>query len=550
MKKIFLLAVIFVVMDIVMAQTGNVGVGNNTPVTKLDVAGDLALREGTAIAVSGANPTVTVALTTANSENSFYRITGIPTGTMSINSIANGVDGQIITLVNATTIKLKITNNNVSSGILTPSALAQFISPNGTATLQYSTAASRWFITNSTGSNLTDWTVATTTDEPAEKTDNQYVTGNAGIGDFSTTTPAAKLDVIGNGLFRNGNTSTAFTKDQLLFGYSSGVNYKHAIKSRHNAGGTTGNSMDFYLWKQGADAATDVGTQQVMTLDGSNSGSVGIGTTAPYTKLDVVGNIYTTIHGNASQHNTTEIGTNYIGMKSGTTSDGFTGMKMDVGQYGSNGSGAFTNNGSRITFQTWGNSIAVSRDVMTINEFGEILGKFRQVTIHNVQVSSYYACSGSWPCDRFVWFPAPGDAGDDNEDNHTYQENIFIAPYSGRIVAIYLGTDNSSSNGGYEIQNARFIFNSTSGVMPEDGSLTATSTGSGTYTQLAAGSGTSFSGGRFSINEGARIVWKESRGKSTFSFGKGNSVAIGVSGDYIEDNNYQMTVVWEYNIDE
>ena len=90
------------------AQTGNVGIGNNNPVTRLDVAGDLALREGTAINVSGANPTVPISLHATNAENSFYRITGSPTGTMALNTIANGVDGQIITLVNATTIKLKI----------------------------------------------------------------------------------------------------------------------------------------------------------------------------------------------------------------------------------------------------------------------------------------------------------------------------------------------------------------------------------------------------------------------------------------------------------
>lgn len=172
------------------AQTGNVGVGNNTPVTKLDVAGDLALREGTAIAVSGANPTVVVTLSATNSENSFYRITGAPTGTMTLNSIANGVDGQIIALVNTTGISLKITNNNAASGILTATGTPITIPTSGSVTLQYSTNTNRWYILSaSTGGVLPDWVKANTASDPAGTLDSQYVNAKIGIGDFDNGAP-------------------------------------------------------------------------------------------------------------------------------------------------------------------------------------------------------------------------------------------------------------------------------------------------------------------------------------------------------------------------
>lgn len=77
---------------------------------------------------------------------------------------------------------------------------------------------------------------------------------------------------------------------QMLFDWGNSktnttFNDSHNIRSRHNATGTSGNAIDFYLWKNGT-ARTTPGNKHVMTLDGA--GRVGIGTTQPLANLHIV----------------------------------------------------------------------------------------------------------------------------------------------------------------------------------------------------------------------------------------------------------------------
>lgn len=88
---------------------------------------------------------------------------------------------------------------------------------------------------------------------------------------------------------RGGNAQNTFADGaQIAFGYDSDDAYQHFIHTRHNsAGGSTNNSIDFYVSDGTQYNTVTSGSTHVMSL---NSGNVGIGVTAPTQKLDVIGN--------------------------------------------------------------------------------------------------------------------------------------------------------------------------------------------------------------------------------------------------------------------
>lgn len=146
MRKLYLLALTGLLTGTIYAQ--NVGIGNNAPNTKLDVAGDLALREGTALSLSaGANNNVD--LTT--SKFSFYRITG-PGAAFSITGLSGGSNGRYVTLYNTTSQSFTIANLN--AGSLSANQIKTLdggdmvsVAANASITLLYNTTEQKWIVT-------------------------------------------------------------------------------------------------------------------------------------------------------------------------------------------------------------------------------------------------------------------------------------------------------------------------------------------------------------------------------------------------------------------
>ena len=244
--------------------------------------------------------------------------------------------------------------------------------------------------------------------------------GNVGI---NTITPLSKLHVY-SGISNTLTALQAGTANAIFDGGSGTANTRVIIGSNWTATGTRPESqLEFWnnangggesnsatigtVSSQGASAGlvngsltfstTNAATTPTERMRITNSGTVGVGITAPYTTLDVLGNIYTSKHGNASEHDVTEQGSSYIGMKSGSTADGFAGMKVQVGAYGSSGA----NNGSRIFFETWGNSISTSRDVVSINEYG-YLGVGTTNAQNNIDVNGQVTIRGGSPAAGYV----------------------------------------------------------------------------------------------------------------------------------------------------
>lgn len=150
-----------------------------------------------------------------------------------------------------------------------------------------------------------DWVKSSTATTPATKTDNQYVSGNVGIGDFSAIDPGYKLHVgAGNGdgiligkyndqLGWNG-TGTAPELALRFAGYRDVVSNFIGAKIagiRTNiccSGLSQGMELSFQTQEVTATGSADGNLSEKMRI--GNGGNVGIGISVPTEKLHVNGN--------------------------------------------------------------------------------------------------------------------------------------------------------------------------------------------------------------------------------------------------------------------
>lgn len=233
----------------------NIGVNINGAVatnSRLDVNGDLALREGTAIAIAAGSNALTL-----TGEFSHYRLTGAA-GAFDINTVTGGNDGQLLTLINATGQTMTINNNNTANGILTGSG-ANISTSNGNSsvTMMYNANLARWVVTSTTGtSGGSGWnTSGNASTNPATNfigtTDNvDFVTRtnntevmratNAQRIGIGTTTPATKLEV-------NSGTGDA------IYGHSSNIGGYLGYETNFTVG-TAGTVQGAGVWSANATA--------------------------------------------------------------------------------------------------------------------------------------------------------------------------------------------------------------------------------------------------------------------------------------------------------
>lgn len=120
---------------------GNIGIGTTTaPMVKLDITGDLAFRKGSDISVTGILNDQVI------SGVSLSRFTGVAAQTLT--GITGGADGKILTLMNAGSQTLIISNQDAGSvavnRIITGTGANLDIPVDATTLLQYDSGVSRW----------------------------------------------------------------------------------------------------------------------------------------------------------------------------------------------------------------------------------------------------------------------------------------------------------------------------------------------------------------------------------------------------------------------
>ena len=115
--------------------------------------------------------------------------------------------------------------------------------------------------------------------------------GQTDAGLPSTITPGTTTTTIlpSSLVIHTGNSVTETTLNQVLL-QGTTTNNAHAIKTRHNAAGTSDNAIDPFVWQYGTDAATTVGSKQALTIS-----QTGVGINQPYPTSALQVNGYTSL---------------------------------------------------------------------------------------------------------------------------------------------------------------------------------------------------------------------------------------------------------------
>ena len=371
MKRFILFFVILCTsLSIVKAQ--NVGVGNTAPASKLDVSGDLALREGTAISVSaGAN-----SISLPSAKNSVYRLTGAA-GAFSISSISAGNDGMLLTLVNTTGQTMTVTNGSIQTNTGADLVAGTSVS---IVNLIYNATLGEWLVISGQGFNTAGTNIY---NSDGTLTGNRTVTQSANNINFISTSGNFNYTTSGTGNVSLGNALTNTGTNTFATGIA------NSVGGFYNTVG--GNSNSYPSGYAGA----VFGTSNVISGGASNLGVFGdhnfitANNVLAAGYLDTVTGAYSAVTGQKNKVS----GTNALVAGMGNTGTGnytlVTGMiNTAAGNYSSvSGAGnkdfgvddvvGGTNN---VVVTGYGHSIVVGNSDSVIGSAGAVFGFLNKVT--------------------------------------------------------------------------------------------------------------------------------------------------------------------------
>lgn len=169
--------------------------------------------------------------------------------------------------------------------------------------------------------------------------------------------------------------------------------------------------------------------------------------------------------------------------------------------------------------------IGTTNPQATLDVNGPVFGQMRHWSIHSFNNAGYQNGTG------ILWFPANGDGSDDGPTGVVSVGNDFerswVAPFDGRLLKVVVRVGNSS-NAGNELQSRITI--------DVNGTLATSTTA-------------------FNLNEnqsGTMTV------PTSWTFNEGDRIAVGFRFDdnalcnggncYVEDTNFFVSLVWEYDV--
>jgi hypothetical protein len=288
-----------------LTEQGNLGIGVRNPRDRLDVAGVIRTSEGIRFADGTLQTTAAMAGGQAEATKGPTPVSAaLVDGTGTPNVIAKWTTGM-----NIGDSTIAEVGGNVGIGTTNPSGVFDLQRASSGDILQ------RFWNTGSGGAKLRyvaangatsqvqfvdlDETIAAvavdqtngiqfrvtapgTNSEPTLAASTKMAIGRSGGVGIGTTSPLAKVDIQGGAGFDGAGDPKA-----MAFQYSGG-GYRHWIRTRHNAAVGVGNAIDFFVnnvSSAGGSSGPGTGSTLVMTLD---SGRVGIGTTIPTYKLEII----------------------------------------------------------------------------------------------------------------------------------------------------------------------------------------------------------------------------------------------------------------------